>query len=692
MNKLFSKVFDPSNLSNLIGLLIFFALTFAVVIMNRIFESRLEKRQRSFIQKDVEKRMREQWRKERRQKILYAFLMEIPFLNKALFEIRTRLFYITPYDDKDLREKTMDVFGRGVFLAVIVGSVTFLGNVIPVKSADLISVTISLIGGYVVFREYVNTYFFNMRDEADSELNSYLTHVKHEYYAHRKVGESVLYGAENISYNMSVRARHIYNIITGSNSESRVFDYVNDRRRGFYLRLFMNQVFRALKGDSWNGPESLFCKNIDYLRRDIPTYRLDRKKRRTQFTGYTACILLPLLIMNLIKMFGKGFSVEMAEFYQTYGYIWQAVNIFATVSINNFVSRKKELTDISEVRLGDFFIDKLSQSRKLNERLANYDNFRPIKKIKKHLDHICADIDVHGFIIKSLLLGLSGLLIVLGVFGYSHLNRRKALVTTIVYDDFLSGVPERQIEEAQRVTFELLKELKDVNISYVSESRVVDLINERSTLRNMTLKEEIARAVMKQMQEYHTEFYKWYEILLAVVGLLTGLLPYAELLYYEGVAKQARQSEVRMFQMIVLLEKEFPETSIAGLLAEFESCAVYFKAPLRKANLMYSKNRIEALDSLIDIESPEFCELVSSLKAVYQCGIKAAFSETELNMLSEGDMQKLSSEIEFNKSMDIADMVRLVPAIISFGFYFLVPLLMSSLRGVKDVFKLIGGQ
>jgi hypothetical protein len=118
---------------------------------------------------------------------------------------------------------------------------------------------------------------------------------------------------------------------------------------------------------------------------------------------------------------------------------------------------------------------------------------------------------------------------------------------------------------------------------------------------------------------------------------------------------------------------------------------VYFKESLRQAVLMYGKDRNAALDGLVDYTSPEFSELVSSLKAVYNCGIRAAFSETELNMMSEADMQRMTQDISFKRSMDIVDMLRVVPAVMSFGAYFLVPFLTSSIGGVKEVLSVLNG-
>ncbi len=686
------KLFAESNFTNAIGFLFLIVVVSGAYLLSSFLGSSMEKKQRNSFQKETEKRIRREWKGRKIRRGAYFLLRKVPCLGKVLLRIRNNIYYITPFDDETLIYKTVDVAKMGFLYASLAALGTFLLSVIPMKRVSLIPIVIALVVGATVFEEFLDKYFFSYRDSADEELNSYLAKVKHEYFAHRKVGDAVLKASESMSYDMRVRARDIYLTITRSDADSAVRSYVNNSERSQYLRLFAKQARRAMIGDEWNGDRSLFCTNIDYLRKDIPTERADKKKRRSEFDGYIPSILLPLAMMYLLKSFGKNYSYEMAEFYQIFGYIWEVINIITVLILGGFIRRKRDMSGFSQAHMSSFITDKISYIRHIRSLFSRYKNTRFVKRIQTHLHHIGADIDACGFLCKCFFIGIVGCLLTLSVFTYGHKMRRDALSTSIVYDDFLENVSKYQKEEVNRVFLELLDRFKGTNLRYLSRSQVIDIISNDYGIGNISTIENIADVLLRQVQEYQLEHTQWYETVLSLLALALGLIPYAELLYYEGVVKKAREAEVRMFQLIVLLEKEFETTSISGLLNEFESSAIYFREPLRVAGLMYAKDRVAALNGLYDDECPEFCELVNSLKSAFVCGIRAAFSETELNMLTEGDMHRIDSELSFKKTMDLADILKMVPAAITFGFYFMIPLLSSSLKGMDVIFEILNNK
>jgi hypothetical protein len=672
------------------GLLILSYIVFFIFVIDRISKARKEKKQGFHNQVEYEKRIKREAQKKIIETRLSMALSNVPIIGHVFLGIKRTIYYITPYNENLLLHKSLVLFNQGILLGILAGIAAFFLNVIPLGHLDLVSLIVSLITVYIVYTDYIKYRIYNFEEQADSEFTRYLAYVKHEYYAHKKVGEAILTAAENVSYDMRVRARSIHNTAYSPNAKEAVYEYINCRDRGLFYRLFVTQVYHAGRdGDKWNGTESLFCKNIDYLRREIPSYRVRRKLRRAQFSGYTISILLPLIFMNILRKFGNGFSTDMEEFYQTTGYIIQIINIFVTFVVYNFFNKKKDLSNNTTVHLNNGIIQKIIKFGNLENFLKGFDNTFIVKKIKARLDRIGADVSPHTFLIKMVAISLIGFVTVVGIFSYGHATRRRTLSETIVYSDFMGTVSERQQESISSVTLEVINEFLSYDMSYVTESTVIDYIDRVGNIKNLAIKQEMAKTVIRQVNEYNSEILQWYEIVLAFLALFVGYVQYIELIYYDNMTKQAREDEVRMFQMIVLLEKEFDTTSVAGLLEEFEAHAMYFKEPLRVASLMYAKDKEKALDSLLDFETPEFVELITSLKTVYKCGIKAAFSETELNMISEAELQRVDEDITFKRSMDFADILRMFPAVITFGLYFLVPFLLSSLRGLKDVFDVL---
>ncbi len=676
--------------SNIAGLIILMIFALFVYLFGKIQRSRTERKTRRRLQSDAEARMRrEEWRRGKEDGF-YRFLLSIPWLGDVIYQFQEQIYYITPYGRNELGIVSVRLLEKCMILSTGAAVVTFFANIIARGTMDLLCIVVTLIAAWVTFAEYSSWKIYSLQDIADKELCEYLAHVKHDYFAHKKAGESVLAGADGMGYEMRLRARDLYEIIRSSNAKDRVFEYVNDQKRGMFLRLFLIQAYHSSKiGDKWENGESLFCKNIDILRRDIPIFRMRRKERREQFSGATLMVVLPLLIMNILRSYGAGFSSDMVEFYDTTGYLIQVLNVFVTVLVYDFFRKKKTLSNNYSVQLGNAFIDRLGKVRVVSAALNRANKTHFAGRLRERLSHIGADIGSKLFILKMLTMGAAAVVIVMSFFIYGHVTRRIRLTTSVVDNEFMSTVSDRQSETVGQTIVALVNRYKGTDPIYLSESVLVEDIDDMTNLRSLSLKTGMASVVISQVRAYRDEHLKWYEVLIAVLSCLTAFIPYIELVHYNNMTKQAKEEEVKMFQMIVLLEREFRSTSVIGLLTEFESHAVYFREKLRRAIVMYSRSREEALDMLYDYDSPEFMELVQSLKAVFKCGVKAAFSETEMDMVADAEMQRLDSRIAARKSADIADILKVIPAVIAFGTYFLVPFLWSAIGSVAEVFEVL---
>ncbi len=178
--------------------------------------------------------------------------------------------------------------------------------------------------------------------------------------------------------------------------------------------------------------------------------------------------------------------------------------------------------------------------------------------------------------------------------------------------------------------------------------------------------------------------------------LLFGLLTFVTVirnLYASALFKQNKDTEISIFQLILIANKDIITTNMISLVERIEQCSAFYKPVITEFRHTLAFNREKAFD---DIEmyarrtdDKDFNNVISMLRNIDSVGLKNAMStaETDRNIMREE--KNLKRSIKQDNRKNLIQMVSYVPAGFVLFFFFVGPFLLQSLQGVGNIFDAI---
>lgn len=176
-----------------------------------------------------------------------------------------------------------------------------------------------------------------------------------------------------------------------------------------------------------------------------------------------------------------------------------------------------------------------------------------------------------------------------------------------------------------------------------------------------------------------------------MAGVAVAFIPMIEIVYQKSVLQKQKDGEVRLFQALVLMEREFPAVTVLSLLEEMETFSSVFRKPIRECINNCPSGQIEALKKLKEKEKgfSRFAELIDGFLAADKVGIRRAFDELENSREMYERANELESERSLEKKRDFIELLSYIPSALVVGAYFIIPFCANVLNGVSDVFTSI---
>ncbi|MCQ2538553.1 MAG: hypothetical protein MJ124_09155, partial [Lachnospiraceae bacterium] len=443
------------------------------------------------------------------------------------------------------------------------------------------------------------------------------------------------------------------------------------------------------RGNIKENGESVFSKNLEVLREEMLNSSYDAINRRFIFSGWALVALAPAFVLNWFKVKGIEFEETLRSFYIQYGPFIVAFGLLATVLVYRLINRTRDIYE----RVDDF--DDGHIYKRIGEKIKADNIVRSVPgkykaTVETMLKRTGSNMPVQVFYMKMLIWSVIGVLVVSSLIFYVHATEKHEYLKEIHNFDTRISAIQKQKPNIEKVILEIVNEYKDTDMETIGDEVLLLEVESRIRLPNKDLKASMITVIREQIEGYQTEGLKWYDILIALSGLIAGLYWYIELAYYDNECMNARKQEVREFQLVIVLEKSFKTATVYSILNEMTSHAILYKDKLQKALLMYSESRERTYEYLKDDDNMSFRILIDRLQAVDSIGVAEAFAEVESNIRTDQRIEKLQDEMAFSKKKETLEIFIYIPAVIFIGVYFILPFLLSSLEGVNEVFKEMG--
>ncbi len=680
--------------SDLVGFAILFVV-FCVVVAWMLIPDKLYDRNVAYRDSEKERqarRRRKKWLKVSR--FVYNALSRTPIVNRGIVRLRNVYRSICPYDEATLAQKTVHTVVKASAFSVLAALASLLINVLAVKEIDWFALCCMVLAIYVAWTEATNADINMLRKLISDNLSAYLTNVKHEYECNRSIVNAVLAGADDLPYELQQHARKILGVLTAEHARDSVTAYVTDRSNNKYLRLFVGQAFETMEqGDVRRNDESLFSKNLETLRVEMLQNETDILRKRWRLTGFALITILPTFCMNIFKSWGISFDDQTTQFYNAYGPFVQVLTLLITLFVYRIVNRSKNITEHAasfddDFSSSDFYL-KLGKKLKADVLLDRFSG-RGKNNVDRMLRNTGSNMPVRAFYFKMFAYAAAGFAFVLGLILYVHIVEKNDYLKTIAaFDNKITASTTRQRDSIKSICLELINLHKDDRLDDLTEERLFPEIDKRIFLPNIVVKNEMVLIIRDNVNSYQQEGWRWYDILIALCGLLFGFVCYGELIYYNSLCDEERVSEVREFQLIVLLEREFEGATVFSMLNEMTTHAIFYRDKLQRALITYSSDMEGTLDFLRDDSNMSFRNLIDGFKNVDAVGVREAFAEVQSNIESDEKVEALYEEISFGRRLNAIEILAYIPAVMVVGVYFILPFLLVSLEGVMELFETI---
>ena len=205
--------------------------------------------------------------------------------------------------------------------------------------------------------------------------------------------------------------------------------------------------------------------------------------------------------------------------------------------------------------------------------------------------------------------------------------------------------------------------------------------------------DEVATAVTRisnKLKIVNSEYFKWFEFLLAFVFMIAGYESQIWLLKFQArMRKLEMEDEVMQYQTIILMLMRIERVNVEMILEWLERYSNIFKSQITKCLNNYESGPWEALEELKqDISYMPLIRIVESLQAaVEKIPIKDAFDELDSEREYYRDKRKESNARLIDRKARIGKVIGFAPMVCLFVGYLIVPLVFIGLTSMSTTFQ-----
>ena len=269
----------------------------------------------------------------------------------------------------------------------------------------------------------------------------------------------------------------------------------------------------------------------------------------------------------------------------------------------------------------------------------------------------------------------------------------RASIQKAILDSHIEMPTEDFVDQLADMIYEKAWENKDdpgmINLNTIKECVI--------KIYNVPLSTDQAYAnatrVYEKLKIYANEYFKWIEIVLALlIAYAMYYMPVIILMFQRKMRAMEMEDEVMQFQTIILMLMYIERISVEFIIEWLARYANIFKEPLAKCLNNYESGAIEALEELKeDAPYKPFVRIVESLQsAVENVKLTDAFDELEQERAFYQEVRKETNERLVNKKARIGRIIGFAPMVTLFVGYLIGPLIWSSVVDMGTYFSQMG--
>ena len=251
------------------------------------------------------------------------------------------------------------------------------------------------------------------------QLEKFVSDVKFRFQFDGMLEEAIQDAVNYADYEMSIQGEKILECLRNCYVKE-MEEYSEISPNNFFLTFYSICLMTLKYGDKKIDGQSMFIKNLGYLKEDINIEQLKRRKINNQFMGLTGLTLLPVFAIKPIEKWALYNMPEMHKAY--YGMHGMLATIFLMVST---IVVYKMITVLKRINYAEKYKNRLIERLAENETVNHFIMFyishrkRQSEKVNKLLREVVYSYNLAEFILIRWLYALcytgTGLILAIGI-------------------------------------------------------------------------------------------------------------------------------------------------------------------------------------------------------------------------------------------------------------------------------------
>lgn len=620
---------------------------------------------------------------------IYNFLMKVPVINKDIVEVKNRVYDNQLLDDETLICKAVLYY----LLSWLIAIAAFIFVCIYYKN------NIFQIAILSVFCYYLKIITLDKLIGDDTELLEGLSEFNddliQDYQLYNDINKAVEQAQDENGNILLIK--HIDNMKDAIENEEDLENYI-DKCSNDYLKLTaINCNLTKEYGDTeLNGSESAFIENTRYFNKLINMLLSKRRKLKYRLKYFALMCIVPLLFFNMFDWWVNTIIPDLNIFYKSsWGYL---LKIILTIILVAFFFKVRSLgrTDIHVKSKKYYWEDKLLKVKfigllinalKPKENTKNYYRYRNLIN-KSQVETRTEWVILHRILIVVITFIFSLLLCT----SIHKLDSANIIANNSMdFNEDVITLNGRQVKSSdmEKDLINSFKNKSNRNRTFQIKERLI-----RDGLDNETAN-KISKKVNYKIDKLNNDYIKWYEIVIcALLAFLSSWVPIWYLKSKASTTNFNMESEVMLFETIVLILMNFENTTTELILDYFSRFAYIFKNPIDNAIFKLQKGTEEALNNVITqshknsneeevlselIEKVDFKPFKNLIKNLIKCEdirVNQAFSNLSSYRNEYAKTREEEDEKSINKRVGKSRKLALASVILVIFCYIIGPIML----------------
>lgn len=603
---------------------------------------------------------------------LFRLYTRIPFFRRYFMKFRSRLSMLYPADLIDINRKATQVMTRAAGLAF--ACMIALGIL---ARTDVFYLLISVFTVYIIFTNSVSRSIDKMEISLLKQFADFLTDCRSNYHTVGMVDDAIFMTLDELPHEISLHINRIYEIVISTHVSEEVEKYT-DIAPNRFLEMFaaVCATIQEYGDKKLENGESLFLKNINYIKEEVYVEITKREKNNFLFSGLVFTCIMPIFGMKLIAMWAKSIT-ELSSFYDgPMGMIVMVVTFVATFVCYELISNLRDgrVEDEKEHPI----LERLAKMPVIRKFLTNMvnQNYSKTLRIGDDLKMVGNHISPQAYLLERLMLGSILAVAATVVILFAHVGTYISLMNDFenTYED--SIVPDEDYRQLMKeISKEYLRSHRRIRaFSREDRDAMAKELMEAEGM-NEQLASEVAKEVADRSEKYAKNYFKWWYILIIVLSGLAGYFaPIALLKYQLSIMRMSMEDEVAQYQTLALILMNVDGMTLDVILEWMERFAFCFKQSISECILNLESSEEQALRKMKDMETfPPFLRFVDNLINIDDVGVANAFDEIKTEQENYKQQRALNNEITMTKKSNIGKDISFIPMGICVAGYLIFP-------------------